>query len=343
MPSSFLLEQCRVAVRSALIFVLILIGVPAIAIAQPAQLPGPKDLDIGDTWKWRQADDRTGVLEPTRYLTVVGFKGEKMLSDGAHEFRLSDYYVDGYPLPGSEHKAVALPWRSWPLEVGKKWTFEVDWTRQDGTTGHTHQDVEVAAFEEVEVPAGKFMAFRIVHRGFYSNSNNARAKQDDTYWYAPEVKADVKSKRDDRFNVYTRELVSYVHSGSTIPAQGTNLVEKGAVVGSESGRVYFDRDRLASTFIGKAVRMRRYTDGVTVTFSFNKDGSATRVLEVGRNRSTPGTWDLNENQLCLHLGADSPCLNFFEEGGHQVWPARARRALGSTPRRVNKPSSPPKG
>ncbi|MEO8922056.1 MAG: hypothetical protein ABI330_04395 [Caldimonas sp.] len=303
--------------RSVLVYCLVIIFAPSLCNAQLAQLPGPSDLNIGDTWSWQQADDRTHVKEPTRYLTVVGVQGEKMLSNGAQEFRLSDYYVDGgYPLPGSNRKVVARPWRVWPLEVGKKWTFDMDWIRQDGVTGHTRQDVQVVAFEEVEVPAGKFMAFRIVHKGFYSNSNNASAKQDDTYWYAPDLKVDVKSKRDDRFNVYTRELVSYVHSPSTMAASnGGTPADPAAAVVSDADRTYFNRDRLASTFIGKAVRMRRYADGVTITFSFHKDGSATREREAGRNRSTRGSWDLTESQLCLHLGVDAPCFNFYEDGG----------------------------
>ena len=303
--------------RSILVIWLALILVPSACNAQSAQLPSPADLDIGDTWKWQQSDDRTKVKEPTRYLTVVGIRGEKLLSNGAQEFRLSDYYVDGgYPLPGSDRKVVARPWRVWPLEVGKKWTFDMDWIRQDGVTGHTRQDVEVAAFEQVEVPAGKFMAFRIVHKGFYSNSNNASGKQDDTYWYAPDVKADVKSTRDDRFNFYTRELLSYVHSASsTAVLVGSTPAGQVGVAVPDAGRTYFAGDRLASTFIGKAVRMRRYADGVIVTFSLNKDGSATREREVGKNRRTLGTWDLTEGQLCLHLGGDAPCFNFYDEGG----------------------------
>lgn len=285
---------------------------PAMCDAQTAQMPGPSELEIGDTWRWQQADDRTNVKERPTFLTVVGSRGEKMLSNGASEFRLSDYYVDGsYPLPGADKKTVAQPWRSWPLEVGKKWTFDMDWVRPDGVTGHTHQDVEVAALEEVEVPAGKFMAYRIVHRGFFSNSNNIRGQQDDTYWYAPDVKADVKLRRDDRYNVYTRELVSFTHRAT----DAAHVSLAGPSNPDDSGRSYFDQARLSATLIGKAVRMRRYADGATMTFSFNRDGSATRERESVRNRVTSGTWEFSDGLLCMHLGADNPCFGFFEQDG----------------------------
>jgi len=66
----------------------------------------------------------------------------------------------------------------------------------------------VVAYEEVTVPAGKFMAFKIEHRGWFRNSRGSSGIQKDTYWYAPDAKADVKHIRDDEYNMYTRELIS---------------------------------------------------------------------------------------------------------------------------------------
>lgn len=53
------------------------------------------------------------------------------------------------------------------------------------------------------------MAYKIIHKGFYRNSNGNNGRQNDTFWYSPEAKADVKHLRDDGYNLYTRELVSY--------------------------------------------------------------------------------------------------------------------------------------
>ena len=85
----------------------------------------------------------------------------------------------------------------------------MDWSRPDGVTGNTRQNAEVVAYEEVSTPAGKFMAYKIEHRGYFSTSRGRNGKQNDTYWYAPEVSADIKRVRDDSFNMYTRELTTY--------------------------------------------------------------------------------------------------------------------------------------
>jgi hypothetical protein len=69
--------------------------------------------------------------------------------------------------------------------------------------------VEVTAFEEITVPAGKFMAFKIEHRGYFRNSSSNTGRQDDTYWYAQEAKADVKQERKSGRPVWISELTSY--------------------------------------------------------------------------------------------------------------------------------------
>ncbi|MDP2263668.1 MAG: hypothetical protein Q8K24_10985 [Hydrogenophaga sp.] len=69
--------------------------------------------------------------------------------------------------------------------------------------------VEVVAYEEVTVPAGKFMAYRIEHRGYFKNSNGNSGRQDDTYWYSPEVRMDVKQERRSGRPVWVSELISH--------------------------------------------------------------------------------------------------------------------------------------
>jgi hypothetical protein len=112
------------------------------------------------------------------------------------------------------YTAAPQPWRVWPLAVGRRWKFEGTWARPDGVTGSSEQKVEVTAYEEVTVPAGKFMAFKIEHRGYFKNSNGNSGRQDDTYWYAPEAKMDVKQERKSGRPDWVIELASY-----TRPAQ----------------------------------------------------------------------------------------------------------------------------
>ena len=189
---------------SRLLALLICLSVPVFSHAQRAEMPAPTSFNVGDTWEWRQIDNRTKLDEGKSTRSVVSIDGVLQFSTGTANSQMSAILVaGGYSGPQSK------PWRAWPLEVGKKWVFDSDWLRPDGVSGNTKQDVEVVGYEEVVVPAGKFMAYKIIHRGYYRNSSGFSGQQNDTYWYAPDAKADVKQVRDDRYNLYTRELVSY--------------------------------------------------------------------------------------------------------------------------------------
>jgi hypothetical protein len=170
------------------------------AISQKAEMPAPDSFKAGDKWEWRQVDNRTKLEEGRSTRTVVEVDGIRQFSDGTKNFPISTSFL-GEP--------ASKPWRVWPLEIGKKWVYDGDWTRPDGVTGNTKQDAEVVAFEEISTPAGKFMAYKIEYRGFFKNSNGRNGKQNDTYWYSPEVSADIKRVHDDPFNMYTRELTAY--------------------------------------------------------------------------------------------------------------------------------------
>ena len=184
---------------------IVCLAAPAISHAQKAEMPAPTSFNVGDAWEWRQVDNRTKLEEGKPTRTVVKVDGILKFSNGTTNSQISAAFIDG--VGGYQHSPK--PWRVWPLEVGKKWVFDADWVRSDGVSGNTKQDAEVLAYEEVTVPAGKFMAFKIEYRGWYRNSRGGSGKQDDTYWYAPDVNADVKHIRDDGFNMYTRELISY--------------------------------------------------------------------------------------------------------------------------------------
>ena len=194
-----------------LLAVIVCLVAPGISHAQKAEMSAPSAFNVGDTWEWREVDSRTKLEEGKFTRTVVNDRGILKFSYGYGQKnsqrggmrQISAAFIDG----GDKHSPK--PWRVWPLEVGKKWTTDIDWVRADGVTGNTKQDAEVVAYEEVTVPAGKFMAYKIEYRGWYRNSNGGNGKQDDTYWYAPDAMADVKHIRDDGYNMYTRELVSY--------------------------------------------------------------------------------------------------------------------------------------
>ena len=88
----------------------------------------------------------------------------------------------------------------WPLETGKKWSYQV---KEDlplaanATTPQvfiTNTDVEVKGWETVEVPAGKFKAIKLVYKTSWTTENPvSKGNSTNSTWYCPDVKTIVMS------------------------------------------------------------------------------------------------------------------------------------------------------
>lgn len=168
--------------------------------AQTAVMPDVSEFAVGDRWEWRQFDNRTKLEESGRSVVVVDDKGARaVMVEGMQ--RPLDYPYLAEP--------SAKPWRVWPLAVGKQWSIDMDYVRPDRTTGNLKQDARVVAYEEVTVPAGKFMAFKIEQDGYIRTSTGFNGRMVETFWYAPAARADVKHVRRVANNDFTRELVKY--------------------------------------------------------------------------------------------------------------------------------------
>lgn len=173
--------------------------------AQQAEMPKNSDFQEGEHWVWVQIDSRTQLEEGKRYTAVVNEEGILKFAFGANQEnkgQISARFIRG---------TLENPWRAWPLTVGKKWVYQDEFIKSNGTKINIKQDVEVVAFEEVTVPAGKFKVFKIQYQGFFNNSKGGNGKISETYWFAPEVKMDIKYQIDDGYNKYYQELISYTH------------------------------------------------------------------------------------------------------------------------------------
>ncbi len=87
----------------------------------------------------------------------------------------------------------------WPLEVGKRWTYQGVWEDQNSKLD-LNDRFAVIAVETVEVLAGRFEALKIVREGSTQSS--------DEYWFAPAVRSYVRwvGRRGDlRFEERLRE------------------------------------------------------------------------------------------------------------------------------------------
>ena len=104
------------------------------------------------------------------------------------------------------------PKYSWPLEVGKKWKYENNWTSQDGTTGTQSQNAEVLSYQEETVEAGTFMAYTIKYTGKTTNSRGYNAEEEEIWLYAPAVKTFIKLTQSQGDFNYVEELIEYSKS-----------------------------------------------------------------------------------------------------------------------------------
>lgn len=165
--------------------------------------PVLSDYNLGEKWVWKYkgvTDEGEVRSDGTDTRTIVNFNGELGMTIDKDTVLVSDIV---------KPEDSETPRYKWPLEVGKTWTYEKDWTSQDGTTGKQSQDVEVLSFKEETVGAGTFMAYTITYKGTISNSRGYSAKTDEVWLYAPKIKNFIKMTQvQDGFS-YTEELIEY--------------------------------------------------------------------------------------------------------------------------------------
>jgi hypothetical protein len=97
----------------------------------------------------------------------------------------------------------------WPLKVGNRWRTHYLWMQQDGQEYELWEEYTIFAYEEVTVPAGTIMAYKIGLTGASYPSYYTEL------WYAPEVRGVVK--RSQRYVgdspassfAFVSELASY--------------------------------------------------------------------------------------------------------------------------------------
>jgi len=178
--------------------VLIFIG----CITSTTNQPTLNDYKIGEKWVWNWKRTIEGEVRAKGedIQEVVNYNGVLGFWNGVDTVRISAVL---------NQKQSSTPFRDWPLYVGKKWKYESEWENNEGTKGKTSQDAEVVSFEELNIAAGKFMAYKIEYRGIVTNSRGYKGEMSDTWWYAPDLKTYIKHVNNDGYGVYTNELTHY--------------------------------------------------------------------------------------------------------------------------------------
>lgn len=175
----------------------------AVAETDLSQQPTLADYKDGEKWVWKYKGV-TGAGE----IRSEGKDTKKIITE------------NGVLKMVTQHKTILLadivkpvmsktPRYSWPLQVGKKWTFEQNWKSEDGTEGSTIQDAEILSFKEEVVQAGTFMAYTIKYKGKITNSKGYSADTEDIHLYAPRLKTFIKLTQIQNDFLYIEELVNY--------------------------------------------------------------------------------------------------------------------------------------
>lgn len=175
-------------------------GIPKEAAV--TEQPSLNEYKVGEQWTWLEKSVAGEKIrwEGEERLEVVGFNGSLGFWNGTDTVLVSSTLTQAQS---------STPFRDWPLKVGKKWKYESEWKNAEGTAMITSQDVEVVSYGAVAVLAGQFMAYKIKHKGTFTNSRSGSGKMNDTYWYAPALKMDIKHVQDDGYGSYMLELYDY--------------------------------------------------------------------------------------------------------------------------------------
>jgi hypothetical protein len=166
-----------------------------IALSVLAQPVPRSDWKVGDTWTVGITAN-AGIGGTTRREEVrvvkeageTGYQVENVVKGGSSPPPAPEMLVlsrdHNFMSPtGSGGAMQEFKWLQWPLEVGRSYQFDVNFQEQVQTWKG-----KAVAWEEVEVPAGKFKALRLEYERSGSNRNAAS----ETIWYAPDAKVVVK-------------------------------------------------------------------------------------------------------------------------------------------------------
>lgn len=182
---------------------------PQMAPGQPPAATALYDYRVGDRFEWEYRDGLTRLPLRRETWVVTAVQGERVeLNDGAivltrggSTLRSDTGFEFDPPLPGP---------RVSELRPGHRWQARSEqWRERDRISGWVDVDYVVRAFEDVQVAAGTFKAWRV--HAHVSTQTGLRA--DVTAWVSPglgTVRWERRARhRDGRDDSWTRELVAY--------------------------------------------------------------------------------------------------------------------------------------
>jgi len=192
-------------------------SVPTTSATAPvvSAVPSPPGWRPGDRWVygWTSgAESGIKTVEALEIREINGVSFYLVRVGDVETFYTRDLHWAGTMQEGrvAARMTPPQPWFAWPLKAGQTWTHRG--TYEDRSGKREFSDVfSVVAVEAVEVPAGRFNAFKIVRE--------TERRDSDQYWYAPDVRFYVKwtGRRGD--TQFEEQLREYHPAPRLIPGQ----------------------------------------------------------------------------------------------------------------------------
>lgn len=168
-----------------------------------AQQPTFAEYQVGEKWVWKYK----GVTKEGEVRSEGTDTREIVMADSVLSITIGK---DTIPVADIVKKDESkTPKYAWPLQAGKQWRYENNWTSQDGTTGSQSLNAEVLSYQEEKVTAGTFMAYTIRYVGRTTNSRGYSANDEEIWLYAPAVKNFIKLTQSQGDFLYVEELIEY--------------------------------------------------------------------------------------------------------------------------------------
>jgi hypothetical protein len=185
------------------------------ARAVASVIPSPPGWRPGDRWVYGWTSGAESGVKTVEVLEIMEINQVSfyLLRVGdAEAFWTRDLRWAGSMQEGrvTSRMTPPQPWFAWPLKAGQTWTHRGRYEERNGTT-ESNDVFSVVAAEAVEVPAGRFDAFKIVRE--------TERRDSDQYWYAPDVRFYVKwiGRRGD--TAFEEQLREYHPAPRLIPGQ----------------------------------------------------------------------------------------------------------------------------
>lgn len=161
-------------------------------------------LKVGDSWTYRTLDGWNNSETGRSMTTVMALENNLILSrvkdltSGTESTRSNNADLQPCRSMQNDTALVCAGAFKFPMAAGYKHSFNKLPTRN----GRSYLDAECEGrgMEKVQVPAGEFDAYRIECKGFWTLvfGGNATGSFQQTVWYAPAIRNQVKSIFEDR-------------------------------------------------------------------------------------------------------------------------------------------------